>query len=522
MGALTSNRKRGDEYLNYQIPYQNLHISKRPRFNYTQQNQNQTLISSNSTVSRMSRYPEAKPPLKREVHAPCRTLKYGFADKSNQAFGSKKANGYGENQNLGIRMGNVLRYHLEKAKKSAFGAFRYFSKDKEVIDADNEQEKVEVISDDSSVEEIEAIEDGREGRSLVFNPRPRGSDENEKPVVDIGEIDGKSAEERNYHTNLQPSSSSVITDTNNGDVLKMIDSLSLNGEMTVDVYKKLLQSVQKRGSKLKEIEFEIELNEKRWASLKQLWPLKKPEEEQVEELPREPFIPLTKEEEAEVERAFSANWRAVLVSHTETGIDITGKILQCLRPGAWLNDEVINVYLGLLKEREKREPQKFLKCHFFNTFFYNKLACGNKGYDFRAVKRWTSAKKLGYGLIECDKIFVPIHKQIHWCLAVIDRKDRKFQYLDSLKGRDKKVLGDLARYFVEEVRDKCGKDIDVSDWEQEFVLDLPEQANGFDCGMFLLKYVDFYSRGLGLCFDQSHMPYFRVRTAKEILRLRAD
>lgn len=32
--------------------------------------------------------------------------------------------------------------------------------------------------------------------------------------------------------------------------------------------------------------------------------------------------------------------RAVLVSHTETGIDITGKILQCLRPGAWLNDEV--------------------------------------------------------------------------------------------------------------------------------------------------------------------------------------
>lgn len=27
-----------------------------------------------------------------------------------------------------------------------------------------------------------------------------------------------------------------------------------------------------------------------------------------QELPREPFIPLTKEEEAEVERAFSANW----------------------------------------------------------------------------------------------------------------------------------------------------------------------------------------------------------------------
>lgn len=26
--------------------------------------------------------------------------------------------------------------------------------------------------------------------------------------------------------------------------------------------------------------------------------------------------------------------------------------------------------------------------------------------------------------------------------------------------------------------------------------------NRFDCGMFMIKYADFYSRGLGLCFNQ--------------------
>lgn len=36
-----------------------------------------------------------------------------------------------------------------------------------------------------------------------------------------------------------------------------------------------------------------------------------------------------------------------------------------------------------------------------------------------------------------------------------------------------------ARYFVDEVKDKTGKDIDVSSWEKEFVEDLPEQENGF-------------------------------------------
>nr|XP_016448613.1 PREDICTED: ubiquitin-like-specific protease ESD4 [Nicotiana tabacum] len=79
-----------------------------------------------------------------------------------------------------------------------------------------------------------------------------------------------------------------------------------------------------------------------------------------------------------------------------------------------------------------------------------------------------------------------------------------------------------TRYFIDEVKDKNGKDIDVSSWKQEFVVDLPEQENGFDCGMFMLKYADFYSRDIGLCFNQEHMPYFRLRTAKEILRLKAE
>lgn len=44
------------------------------------------------------------------------------------------------------------------------------------------------------------------------------------------------------------------------------------------------------------------------------------------------------------------------------------------------------------------------------------------------------------------------------------------------------VLVDFqAKYFVDEVKDKSGKDIDVSSWKQEFVEDLPEQQNGCVC-----------------------------------------
>ncbi|XP_020082555.1 ubiquitin-like-specific protease ESD4 [Ananas comosus] len=295
----------------------------------------------------------------------------------------------------------------------------------------------------------------------------------------------------------------------------------LSSVRKVPLYKELYEdSVRKHDSRLRDLEFEVKLAEKNVTSFQLL-------KEVLDSMPtkelREPFTPLTNEEENVVDSALDgANSREELVTHESSNIVITREILQCLRYGAWLNDEVINLYLELLKERERSQPNKFLKCQFFNTFFNKKLISGSNGYDFKAVRRWTTQRKLGYSLIECDKIFVPIHKEIHWCLAVVDVKDKKFQYLDSLGGIDIMVLRVLARYLMDEVKDKNAKQIDTSSRKQEVVDNLPLQKNGWDCGMFMLKYADFYSRGLSLSFKQDDMTYFRRRTAKEILQLRAE
>ncbi|GMI70304.1 EARLY IN SHORT DAYS 4 [Hibiscus trionum] len=495
MGALASNRKRGgDEYFNSNFnhkkksPYSNsldFQFFKKPRFSSINQSPEKATLPSNSTVSRISRYPEAKVPFNRAVHAPVRHLKFGLpASKLKQD--STKSD-----------MGNFLTSRFSNVKRQAWDTLSHFKKEIEVIFVEDDEKKEKgVVTDDLIVEEVDVIEKGKNNVE----------------------------EERHF----QPSSSSAVTELNNGSLrversLDMSSLRDISNVQDLEAYKKMLESAERRSSKLKELDFQIELHEKRKAGLQALQPVKKTEEELVEPLPPEPFIPLREEETDLVSNAFSAkNRRKILVSHQNSSIDIRGEVLQCLKPGTWLNDEVINLYLELLKERENREPKKFLKCHFFNTFFYKKLVNPESGYNYKAVKRWTSQRKLGYCLVDCDKIFVPIHKDIHWCLAVINKKDQKFQYLDSLKGKDPNVLRALATYFVEEVKDKSGKNIDTSSWEREYVEDLPAQENGFDCGMFMLKYIDFYSRGLSLCFDQGDMPYFRLRTAKEILNLRAD
>ncbi|KAG6593970.1 Ubiquitin-like-specific protease ESD4, partial [Cucurbita argyrosperma subsp. sororia] len=492
MGARTSNRKRDDEYSSIKRSYSSLKspdflVSKKLKF--STMSSDRPVVSSNSTVARLSRYPEETPQLRREVHGPCRGLKFGLSRSFFRFWESKNSEPSEQDD-----VGNILSYNYQIAKRNAIGALRSFPKDAFELDSDTQTER-DASGDSKDDEEVEVIEE-----------------------VTVQELVAKKMDAH------QPSSSSVVIDLTDEDskvenAEKMLGVLSLDREISsVSAYKKLLQGVEKRTSRLKTLDFEIELNEKRRSILQSQTPKKMP----VDEIQQEPFVPLTRDEEAEVEAALSANRSKVLVTHENSNIEITAQALQCLRPGAWLNDEVINLYLELLKERERREPEKYLNCHFFNTFFYKKLINGRDGYDYKSVRRWTSQRKLKYELNDCDKIFVPIHREIHWCLAVINKKEKKFQYLDSVKGMDSRVLKTLARYFVDEVKDKSGKDIDVSSWAQEFVKDLPEQFNGYDCGMFMIKYTDFYSRGLDLCFKQEHMPYFRRRTAKEILNLRAN
>ncbi|XP_015064757.1 ubiquitin-like-specific protease ESD4 [Solanum pennellii] len=515
MGALTcSSRKRGDDFFNsnYKTPLSvssNVdHISKKPRLSPSMNQIQDHPFSRKSIAARIFKYPSNITPIKREIHAPCRRLRRGSNLKSD-------------------KMGNFLTQQYDRAKRSAFETLRYVKKDKEVINIDDDEICEEGVSEDSSVKELGTGVDAKMGLAS-------GSGLQWKESNGVVEIMDNPDAVKDMDRNFQVLSSSVVTVSDGGmlkveNAEKMLDTLSLSSKFdsastssSVPPYKKLLDSAEKRNDHLKRLQFHIEYTEKRRETQHLLRPQKK-EEYVKEDVIREPFMLLDEEEEAEVSRALSnSSRRKVLAKHENSNIDITGEILQCLRPGAWLNDEVINVYLELLKERERREPKKFLKCHFFNTFFYKKLISNKGGYNYQSVKRWTSQRKLGYCLFECDKIFVPIHKQVHWCLAVINKKDEKFQYLDSLGGTDQQVLEVLARYFIDEVKDKNGKYIDINSWKLEFVEDLPEQENGFDCGMFMLKYADFYSRDIGLCFSQEHMPYFRSRTVKEILRLKAE
>lgn len=53
---------------------------------------------------------------------------------------------------------------------------------------------------------------------------------------------------------------------------------------------------------------------------------------------------------------------------------------------------------------------------FVNSTY--QLISGKNGYDFKSVRRWTSQKKLGYGLHECDKVII-LKELLNFHLSII-------------------------------------------------------------------------------------------------------
>jgi len=199
-------------------------------------------------------------------------------------------------------------------------------------------------------------------------------------------------------------------------------------------------------------------------------------------------------------------------------VPVTREKILCLQPREWLNDEVINFFMGLLKARSAASAQ-LPKSHFFNTMFYAKLSgVGGAGvYDYTGVKRWTRR----VDLFAKDLLVCPIHCHgNHWTLALVNFYDKRFEYFDSLSGGDGGVLGDLRRYLKDEHLDKKKESWDDAGWTDHTWTPqrngTPRQRNGWDCGVFMCKTADYLSQDAKLTFSQDDMTYFRRRLVLEI------
>jgi Ulp1 family protease len=234
------------------------------------------------------------------------------------------------------------------------------------------------------------------------------------------------------------------------------------------------------------------------------------------------FVPLTDAEKAEVKQALESQGEETEILLSGFNAEIRRMDLFRLKGSEWLNDEVINFYMRLLEDRETRlraAGQNPPRCYFQSTFFYAAMTPGpTKAYDYARVRRWTKKTDI----FAMDKFFFPLHLGVHWVMICIDFRRKTLEYYDSLSGRNPSLFKTIRQYLQDEHKDKKGKELDLEGWQDVYPPAVPQQMNGFDCGLFACKMADAVSLDKLPTFTQKHMPALRQRMVLEILRKRAD
>ncbi|KAL1541724.1 Ulp1 peptidase [Salvia divinorum] len=194
-------------------------------------------------------------------------------------------------------------------------------------------------------------------------------------------------------------------------------------------------------------------------------------------------------------------------------VSISKRDVDLLQPDTFVNDTIIDFYIKYLKTRQNVDERT--KFHFFNSFFFRKLADMDKdpssAFDgkaaFQRVRKWT--RKVN--LLEKDFILIPVNYNLHWSLIVIcyfgevaSYKDGDGEsgrvpcilHMDSLRGTHSGLKDLMQSYLWEEWKERqkgtC-EDLYSKFRNLKFVpLEVPQQQNSYDCGLFLLHYVELF------------------------------
>jgi sentrin-specific protease 1 len=182
-----------------------------------------------------------------------------------------------------------------------------------------------------------------------------------------------------------------------------------------------------------------------------------------------------------------------------------------LRKSTYLNDEVINFYGRLLKQADKSNQYFYFSTHFYATLRY----CG------KLVMESTRVFFTNVNVFEKNKIFIPVHIiPNHWALVVVDFVSHSISYYDSMyfPMAGKKILNDILQWLIF-ASSICGVAFDKKYWSTfEGAPGIPQQNNGFDCGVFVILFMDFISRNRSVSWiDSSQTTDYRFTIGYAII-----
>lgn len=188
-------------------------------------------------------------------------------------------------------------------------------------------------------------------------------------------------------------------------------------------------------------------------------------------------------------------------------VQLVARHLTCLtNPNDWVNSDALNFYFVLLTERDTRltlRSHDFCRLNGLDPEIYARRPsyfCESSVYTFFSdagtIDSWKNVD-----LHLHDKVFLPINiDNTHWVLVVIFVQKKKLVFYDSLLTctssiASKKIIQTVLRWWIKYHQQK-NLPFFPEEWTLSKRNDLPQQPNGFDCGIYTMLFADLLADDL--------------------------
>ena len=162
--------------------------------------------------------------------------------------------------------------------------------------------------------------------------------------------------------------------------------------------------------------------------------------------------------------------------------------LETLDPEAFLDDTIMHSYLSILVN--SNHVKKYdVEVSVLSSFILESLTKTDQDYEY-CIKVGVKMR-----LLRQDLVLVPIFRNLHWSLLVINVKKKHLVYLGSLHINFPDVFSIFARYLCDLDRVMYKGGVNVGDWRCYRAASVPRQPNGYDCGIFVLHYAELICTG---------------------------
>jgi Ulp1 family protease len=208
------------------------------------------------------------------------------------------------------------------------------------------------------------------------------------------------------------------------------------------------------------------------------------------------------------------------------GNDLSAKCARTLGRGQWMSGYCIDEYMSLLAQ------------DVGVSFVTNRRICGFKAafcsrlrVSYEMVKRkkrlfypeldqsqtllfgvhnpnsdrmTVTGHEIGPETSVPDLCLLPVHSPGHWTLLVVDFKAKVFTYCDSLYDQSVtcatavQVAKDFSDYVCRYNADNDADSYDFSGWHLKIPNNIPQQQDGYNCGVFVCQFARRMVAGLPL------------------------